>query len=180
MLMTVGATVYVNSSAGEVSEVPPGVATETSTVPGVPAGDVAVTEVGEVTTKLAAGVDPKLTAVAPLKLVPVTVTVVPPPIGPPGTLRPPTLGMAAKTKWSTTPTGDVPPGEETVTSTVPPPGGEEAITVVEPMTVKPAATTVPNMTALAVLNPVPVIVTDVPPATGPPAGVMRVTAGPVV
>lgn len=52
-----------------------------STVP-VPAGDVAVMEVGEFTVKLLAAVLPKVTALAPENLVPVMVTDVPPEIGP--------------------------------------------------------------------------------------------------
>jgi len=53
----------------------------TSTVP-VPAGDVAVIDVAELTTKLAALVAPNFTAVAPVRLVPVIVTEVPPAVGP--------------------------------------------------------------------------------------------------
>ena len=60
---------------------PPVVVTRTSTVP-VPAGDVAVIWVAELTVKPVAGVAPKLTAVAPVKFVPVIVTVVPPATGP--------------------------------------------------------------------------------------------------
>jgi hypothetical protein len=52
-----------------------------STVP-VPAGEVAVIEVAELTVKPVAAVAPKFTAVAPVKLVPVIVTVVPPAVGP--------------------------------------------------------------------------------------------------
>jgi hypothetical protein len=71
----------VNWSAAEVAEVPPPVVTVTSTVP-VPAGAVAVIEVAELTVKPVAGVAPNVTAVAPAKLVPVMVTVVPPAVGP--------------------------------------------------------------------------------------------------
>ena len=60
---------------------PPVVVTRTSTVP-VPAGDVAVIWVAELTVKPVAGVAPKLTAVAPVKFVPVIVTDVPPVAGP--------------------------------------------------------------------------------------------------
>jgi hypothetical protein len=48
----------------------------------VPAGEVAVMELFEFTVMLAAGVEPKLTRVAPVNPVPVIVTEVPPP-GPP-------------------------------------------------------------------------------------------------
>ena len=53
-----------------------------SATPAVPAGAVAVICVAETTVKSAAGVAPKETAVAPLRLVPVMVTLVPPAVGP--------------------------------------------------------------------------------------------------
>jgi hypothetical protein len=56
------------------------VVTVTSTVP-LPAGEVAEIEVAELTVK-AAGTVPKFTAVAPVKFVPVIVTLVPPAAGP--------------------------------------------------------------------------------------------------
>ena len=68
-------------SAALVALLPPGVVTVTSTVPTVPAGAVAVIVVELVTVKVAAAV-PKSTAVAPVKPVPVTVTVVPPALVP--------------------------------------------------------------------------------------------------
>ncbi|MHC2619285.1 hypothetical protein ACVIW2_001317 [Bradyrhizobium huanghuaihaiense] len=71
----------MNWSAAEVAEVPPAVVTLTSTVP-LPAGEVAVIWVAELTVKPVAAVAPNVTAVAPVKLVPVMVTVVPPPAGP--------------------------------------------------------------------------------------------------
>ena len=52
---------------------PPGVVTVTSTVP-VPGREVAVIEVALLTVKLVAAVAPNLTAVAPVKPVPVMVT----------------------------------------------------------------------------------------------------------
>jgi hypothetical protein len=48
----------------------------------VPAGDVAVIEVALLTVNELAAVLPNFTAVAPVKLVPVMVTLVPPPVGP--------------------------------------------------------------------------------------------------
>jgi len=71
----------VNRSAAEVAEVPPVVVTLMSTTP-VPAGDVAVIDVAELTVKPVAETAPNVTAVAPVKLVPVIVTVVPPVAGP--------------------------------------------------------------------------------------------------
>jgi hypothetical protein len=58
------------------------VVTVTFTVPGDPAGDVTVMEVGETTVSAVPGVLPKLAAVAPVKLVPVSVTAVPPAVVP--------------------------------------------------------------------------------------------------
>ena len=60
---------------------PPVVVTLTSTVP-VPAGEVAVIWVAELTVKPVAAAAPKTTAVAPDRLVPVMVTVVAPASGP--------------------------------------------------------------------------------------------------
>lgn len=57
---------------------PPGVVTVTLTVPSEPAGAVAVICVALFTITLVAAVPPKLTPVAPVKLVPVMTTVAPP------------------------------------------------------------------------------------------------------
>ena len=59
----------------------PGIVTVTLTTP-VPAASVAVICVDELTVKVVAAVDPKSTAVAPVKLAPVMVTVVPPATAP--------------------------------------------------------------------------------------------------
>ena len=81
----------MNWSFVEVADVPPTVVTWTSTVP-VPAGAVAVNEVSApFTTMLVAGLGPKPTA-APLRLVPLTVTVIPPTSGPAGGLTEVTVG----------------------------------------------------------------------------------------
>ena len=72
----------MNWSAAVVAEVAIELATVTSTVPAEPAGDVAVIEVAELTVKPVAFVAPNLTAVVPVKLVPVIVTTVPPAAGP--------------------------------------------------------------------------------------------------
>jgi hypothetical protein len=65
---------------------------------------------------------------------------------------------------------EVPPAVVTLTSTVPVPDGDTAVICVEELTVKPDALVAPNVTAVAAVNPVPVIVTDVPPAVGPVVG----------
>ena len=57
---------------------PPGVVTKTLAVPALPAGVVAVMLVELTTVTLVAAVPPRAIAVAPVKLVPVMVMVVPP------------------------------------------------------------------------------------------------------
>jgi hypothetical protein len=74
--------VNVKRSAVEMAVVPPAVVALTSTTPAGCAGDTAVSDVGELTVTLAAGVVPKLTAVVAVKFAPVIVTAVPPPTGP--------------------------------------------------------------------------------------------------
>ena len=65
-----------------VADVPLGVVTVTSTVPEDPAGDTAVRVVEDVTLNDVAATEPNLTDVAPVKLVPVTVSEVPPAVEP--------------------------------------------------------------------------------------------------
>jgi len=72
----------------------------------------------------------------------------------------------------------VPPGVVTVTSGVPVPAGETAEREVVPVEVtEVAAWPAPKATVEPVVNPLPVMVTVVPPATGPSAGLIAVTAG---
>ena len=76
---TVGAASYVYWAAGLATFVPEGVVTVMATGPPArSAGEVALIEVGEVTKKVAAGLEPNATAVVPAKLVPVMVTGVAP------------------------------------------------------------------------------------------------------
>ena len=65
-----------------VGEVPAEVVTVTSTDPDDPAGETAVKVVGDVAVNDVAASEPNLTAVAPVKFVPVTVTEVPPAVEP--------------------------------------------------------------------------------------------------
>jgi hypothetical protein len=105
-----------NRSAALVELVPPNVVTVTSTVPTASTGDVAVIDVAEFTVNGAA-VPPNLTAVAPVKPVPVIVTVVPPLVEPVVGLIAVTTGNTAVTvKWSAALVWLVPPGAVTVTS----------------------------------------------------------------
>ena len=61
---------------------PNGVVTTTLADPGAPLGTVAVIVVAFTTVKLDAAVPANVTAVAPVKLVPAMVTVLPPAVGP--------------------------------------------------------------------------------------------------
>ena len=71
----------------------------------------------------------------------------------------------------------MPPRAVTRTSTVPVPAGEVAVIEVAEFTVKPVAGVAPKLTAVAPVKPVPVMVTEVPPATGPDVGEIEVTTG---
>jgi hypothetical protein len=68
----------VKSSLVDVADVPPGVVTVTSIVPATAAGAVTLIDVEDDTVRVLTVVVPKLTAVAPVKPVPVSVTAVPP------------------------------------------------------------------------------------------------------
>ena len=73
----------------------------------------------------------------------------------------------------------VPKGVVTVISTRPEPAGEVAVIWVAELTVK-VAEVPPKLTIVAPVNPVPVIMTEVPPAAGPLVGFLPVTVGPAV
>ncbi|NKA04876.1 hypothetical protein GO307_03150 [Ralstonia solanacearum] len=95
----------MNWSAALVALVPPEVVTVRSTVPAEPAGEVAVIDVALLTVKLPAFVEPNLTAVAPVKPVPVTATLVPPPVPPEDGEMPVTVGAVLVTVMDTVPLG---------------------------------------------------------------------------
>ena len=165
-------------SAEEVAEVPPVVVTVTSTVAAACAGEVAVIWVAETTVKPEAAVVPKWTAVAPVKLVPVMVTEVPPAVGPEVGATEPTVGAATNVKWSAGEVADVPPAVVTVTLTVAAAcAGEVAVIWVSETTAKVVAAVKPKATAVAAVKPVPVMVTEVPPAAGPALGATELTVG---
>ena len=73
---------------------PPGLVTNTLAVPAAPAGVVQVMVVELTTVKPATAAPPMLTSVAPVKLVPVIVTLVPPALGPRCGVRSVTVGGA--------------------------------------------------------------------------------------
>src|SRR5207249_6121964 len=103
-------------------------------------------DVSELTVKLAAAALPKLTALAPVKPLPMITAVVPPDCVPDVGVTSVTLGAAAAvtTKWSAATIADVPLGVTTRMSTVAATWGDEmAMMVVSLMTQKPAAATVP-------------------------------------
>src|SRR5258708_19769218 len=99
---------------------PSAVVTVTSTVP-TPAGEVAVIWVALLTVKEAAALLPKLTAVAPEKLVPVMVTLGPPDVGPVFGLTLVTVGAVPYSNASPELPPLQPPPTITPPSTLPPP-----------------------------------------------------------
>ena len=179
-----GGAVKVNSSEVDVALVPAGVVTVMSTVPAASGGEMAVTCVPEYTVKDAAATDPKSTAVAPRKFVPVIVTEVLPLVDPETGETPVTVGGAPvwKVNRSAEDVALVPPdGVVTVTSTIPAAsGGEVAVTCVDESTVKEAAGVVPKSTAAAPVKSYPLMVTEAPPAVDPYDGDTPVTEGALV
>ncbi len=172
----------VKWSAGALTgDVPSDVVTVTSTVATDSAGAVAVIWVALLIVKVVAATVPNLTPVAPVKLVPVMITEVPPAVVPVAGLTPVTVGGAgvAKVKWSAGAlTGDVPSDVVTVTSTVAADSaGAVAVIWVALLTVMVVAATVPNLTPVAPVKLVPVMITEVPPAVVPVAGLTPVTVG---
>jgi hypothetical protein len=161
-----------------VADVPAGVVTVTPTAP-VPEGLSAVIVVSLTTVTFVAAVVPKSTAVAPVKLVPVIVTRVPPAAGPLVGLSPVTAGAAATVyvNSSAAETADVPAGLVTVRFTTPVPAGLSAVIVVSLTTSRFVAADVPKSTVVAPVKLVPVIVTGVPPASEPLVGFRPVTVG---
>jgi hypothetical protein len=157
---------------------PPLAVTETVTPPAVCAGVVAVIVVLLVAVIPVALAPPKVTAVAPVKPLPVIVTDVPPPVGPLLGLMLVTVGVARYVY----PPAKLPlcvSGFVTTTLTAVPadPAGATAVRLVALLKVTPVAAVAPNLTVAPLWNPVPVIATDVPPAAGPEVGLMLVTDG---
>ena len=128
-------------------------------------------------------VAPNLTVAALVKPVPVIVTVVPPNLVPLVGEMLVTVGATpVYVNRSLAEVALVPPVVVTVTSTVPPVAlaGEIAVIEVALLTVNEVAEVPPNLTAVAPVNPVPVMVTEVPPTAGPLVGEMLVTVGAAV
>ena len=179
--MTAGPFTYVNWSALLVALLPAGVVTVTSTGLPVtePIGAVAVIELSESTVTSFAAVDPKSTAFARERPVPVTVTTVP---------FVPTEGDTAVTVGSPADPGryeymsavvcfEVPSLVVTVTFTAPDPLGEVATSSESEWTLKDFTRAPPKCTAVVPLKPKPLMATVVPPSWVPDVGSMPVTTG---
>ena len=118
-----------------------------------------------------------LTAVAPMKLVPVITTDVAPPVDPEFGVKDETAGVAA-TKVKTSLARAIPPG--VITSTVTAPAtrtGVTAVIWVALTTVNDVALIPPNVTPVAPVKFVPFIVTVTPPDVVPLVGESVVAVG---
>ena len=158
----------------------PQVLTVTSTGPGaLAAGVVTVMEVpnGEMLV-ISPGFPPNRTSWMHVRLDPVMMTVVPPETGPVIGAKPVILGRGAK--YVKVPAASVESQVPTVTSTGPGAlaGGDVTVIVVPCMEIFVIPPGIPpNLTSCTHDKFVPVIVTDVPPETGPLVGERPVMAG---
>jgi hypothetical protein len=157
--------------------VPPGVVTDTLFAPAAPEGAVHVSDVSLATTTDVANVEPKRTAVVPVRPVPETVTLVPPATGPPDGDTAAIVG-GRYTYVKAPASAVVPPGAVTDTDLAPPtPAGVRHVIVESSRTVTAVAGAPPMVTPVAPRNPVPVTVTGVPPPAGPDTGRTPATVG---
>jgi hypothetical protein len=175
-LVMVGA--YENLSPATILLVPLSVVTLTSISEPVPAGDLTVILVGETTTTLVPGVAPNATVDPATNPVPVIVTAVPPAAAPPAGVMPVTVGTPIYVNLLVVEFALVPPVVAAVTLMIPAAcAGEVAVSFVADVYVTVPAAEEPKLTVDAGVNPVPVIVTTVPPVMGPLVGTIPVTAG---
>src|SRR5665213_818201 len=151
--------------------------TTIAVLPADSAGAVAVTWVSDTTVNVVAGIEPNVTAVAPVKPEPVTVTLVPPAMGPLVGLIAVIVGAATQVNTSAGDVVEVPPTVVTVRSPVPVPAGAVAVTWVSDTTVNVVAGIEPNVTAVTPVKPEPVTVTLVPPVVSPSVGARPATIG---
>jgi hypothetical protein len=159
---------------------PPVLVTVTVTAPAAPAGVVAVIVVLFTTTTFVAAVPPNVTPAPLAKFVPVIVTPVPPSVDPLFGLTLVTVGVPIYV-YPLARLPLCPPVFVTVTVTVPAlPAGVVAVIVVLFTTTTFVAAVPPNVTPAPLAKFVPVIVTPVPPPTGPLFGPTPVTVGPAV
>jgi hypothetical protein len=163
-LVIVGAGI---NTKPELVTAPPGAVTETT--PDVPPATTAVMLVADVTLNEVAGVPPKLTAVAPVKLVPVIVIV--DPVAAVVGVKLVIVGAGIKTNPVLV---TVPPGAVTDTTPDVPPA-TTAVMLVADATLNEVAAVPPKLTAVAPVKFVPVIVTMAP--LGAVVGVKPVIVG---
>ena len=172
-LAIVGRATKVNALA--LVAVPPIVVTATLCAPAVPAEVLAVMPVA-VFVKIVAATPPTFTLVAPLKLVPAIVIVVPPATGPEIGVTVVMVGSATYVNAAVLVA--VPPTVVTATSFTPAaPAGVTAVMEVELTTTTLVAATPPTFTVVPARKLVPVRVRVVPAAIGPALGVTEVSVG---
>jgi len=173
-LAMVGAATYVNVIACDVD--PPAVVTTIVFAPAAPAGVTAVIEVASTTTTLVAATPPTVTALAPVKLVPVMVIAVPPAIGPDDGL---TLAIVGAATYVNVIACDVDPPAVVTTMVFAPadPAGVTAVMEVALTTTTLVAATPPTVTLLAPVKLVPVMVIAVPAVNGPDDGLTLAMIG---
>ena len=173
-LAMVGRATYVNALA--LVAVPPMVVTATLCAPAVPAGVVAVMTVA-VLVKIVAATLPTFTLVAPVKLVPVIVIVVPPATGP--EIGATVVMVGSATYVNAAVLVATPPAVVTTTSFAPTAlAGVSAVMEVELTTRTLLAATPPTFTVVAPSTKlVPAIVIDVPAVSGPDGGDTLVMVG---
>jgi hypothetical protein len=178
--------VYVNWSADPVGEACPATVTIMSTVVAVvAAGLVAEQLVVEVHDAAVPAMTPNAIVLALVENpVPVTVTTVPPAIGPELGLMAVTVGPEVYVNWSAALVGEVLALTAAIRSTEPAlPTGLVAVQLVADVHVTAVPATVPKSIMVepeVVENPDPVMVTTVPPASGPALGLMLAIVGPEV
>ena len=133
------------------------------------------------TVKLAAAAVPNLTAVAPVKAVPVITTVVPPAVGPADGDTPVTVGADRKVNSSAADVGDVWVPLPTVMSTVPGlSAGDTAVICVADTNWNDAAAVEPKSTTVIASRLLPLMVTVVPPNWVPEVGLIDEMVGSLV
>jgi len=137
-------------------------------------------DVEETIVKVAAGAPPNVTAVAPVKLVPVMVTVVRPAVLPEVGLIAVMVGTpgATNVNWSPVLVVDVPLGVTTVMSTIAAASaGEVAVMNVLDQSLNERAAVLPKLTAVVPEKLLPVMATTVPPVVLPLLGLTAMTDG---
>ena len=156
---------------------PPGVVRITEAAPAVPAGVVTVICVGLTTEIPVATTPPIVTLVTPVTFAPVMVMGIPPNMVPVEGEMLVTVGADGRNVKSVF-AALVPPGVVTYTEVAPAlPAFTVAVIVVGLTTSISVATSLPMFTEVAPVKFVPVIVTEVPPVSGPVEGETLMTVG---